>query len=148
MFFEEDMLILRLKRKICSLWVTHLCIITRNKKKCRTEWDKSDDDFRRSYYISSTSRCINQQAIQRRNQKKVQRVLYRKYRSKSFTKTNNRLSREIWYSENSSAMISKSFKKAGVTLNLDGSEDELFIGYCKEDDGEEMVREVSQTPND
>ena len=66
---------------------------------------------------------------------------------KSFTKTNNRLGREIWYSENSSAMISKSFKKAGVTLNLDGSKDELFIGYSKEDDGEEMVGEVDQTPN-
>ena len=45
-------------------------------------------------------------------------------------------------------MISKSFKKVGVTLNLDGSKDELFIGYSKEDDVEEMVGEVDQTPND
>ena len=45
-------------------------------------------------------------------------------------------------------MISKSFKKAGVILNLDGREDELFIGYSKEDDVEEMVGEVYQTPND
>ena len=45
-------------------------------------------------------------------------------------------------------MISKSFKKAGVTLNLDGNEDELFLGYSKEDDVEEMVGEVDQTPND
>ena len=45
-------------------------------------------------------------------------------------------------------MISKSFKKAWVTLNLDGSEDEFFIGYSKEDDVEEMVGEVDQTVND
>ena len=32
-------------------------------------------------------------------------------------------------------------------MNLDSSEDELFIGYGKEDDGEEMVGEVDQTPN-
>ena len=44
-------------------------------------------------------------------------------------------------------MISKSLTKAGVTLNLDGSESELFISYSKEDDVEEMVGEVDQTPN-
>ena len=34
---------------------------------------------------------------------------------------------KIWYSDKlTSVMISKSLKKAGVTLNLDGSEDELF----------------------
>ena len=45
-------------------------------------------------------------------------------------------------------MISKSLKKAGVTLNLDGNEDELFIGYSKEDDVEEMEGEVDQTLHD
>ena len=45
-------------------------------------------------------------------------------------------------------MISKSFKKAGDTFNLGGCEDELFIDYSKEDDVEEIVREVDQTPND
>ena len=33
-------------------------------------------------------------------------------------------------------------------MNLDGSEDELYIGYSKEDDVEEMVGEVDQIPND
>ena len=33
-------------------------------------------------------------------------------------------------------------------MNLDGREDEFFIGYNKEDDVEEMVGEVDQTPND
>ena len=33
-------------------------------------------------------------------------------------------------------------------MNLDGSEDELFIGQSKEDDVEEMVEEVDLTPND
>ena len=56
------------------------------------------------------------------------------------------MGREIWYSEKlTSTMISKSFKKAGVTLNVDGSETELFLGYSKEDDVEEMVGEVDQT---
>ena len=45
-------------------------------------------------------------------------------------------------------MISKSFKKSEVTLNLDSSEDELFIGYSKEDGVEEMMGEVDQIPND
>ena len=55
---------------------------------------------------------------------------------------------KIWYSDKlASAMISKSLKK-GVTLNLDGSTDEFFIGYSKEDDVEEMVGEVDQTTND
>ena len=45
-------------------------------------------------------------------------------------------------------MISKSFKKAGITLNFDGSEIEFFIDYSKENDVEEMVEEVDQTPND
>ena len=81
----------------------------------------------------------------------------RKYNEYCIENTNLKVSRkqiidwvgEIWYSEKlSSAMISKSFKKAGVTLNFDGSEDELFIGYSKEDDVEEMVGEVDQTPND
>ena len=43
-----------------------------------------------------------------------------------------------------SVMISRLFKKAVVTLNLDGSEDELFIGYNKED-AEEIMGEVDQT---
>ena len=33
-------------------------------------------------------------------------------------------------------------------MNLDGSENELFIGYSKEDDIEEMVGGIDQTPND
>ena len=33
-------------------------------------------------------------------------------------------------------------------MNLDGSKDELFICYSKEDDVEEMVEEVDQTPYD
>ena len=45
-------------------------------------------------------------------------------------------------------MISKSFKKAGVTLNVDGSQGELYIGYRKEDDVEEIMGKVDQTPND
>ena len=32
-------------------------------------------------------------------------------------------------------------------MSFDGSEDELFIGYSKEDDVEEMMGEVDQTAN-
>ena len=39
-------------------------------------------------------------------------------------------------------------KKAGVPLNLDDSDDELFICYSKEDDVDEIAGEVDQTPND
>ena len=35
---------------------------------------------------------------------------------------------EVWYSKSiSSNMIRKSFKAAGITLNLDGSEDEMLV---------------------
>ena len=53
---------------------------------------------------------------------------------------------ETWYDHKISAeIVSKSFKKTGITLNLDGGEDELFIGYNKllEDD-QEMVEEVQE----
>ena len=34
-----------------------------------------------------------------------------------------------------------------VTLNLDGSKDELFIDYNKEDNAKEKIGEVDQTAN-
>ena len=37
---------------------------------------------------------------------------------------------EIWYDDKlSSDMVSKSFKTAGITLALDGSEEEMFISH-------------------
>ena len=38
--------------------------------------------------------------------------------------------------------------KTRVILNLDGSKDELFISYNKEDDVKEMIGEADQTAND
>ena len=53
---------------------------------------------------------------------------------------------EVWYSKSiSSNMIRKSFKAAGITLNLDGSKDEMFVANSKllEND-QEMVYEDEQ----
>ena len=37
---------------------------------------------------------------------------------------------EVWYDDKlSSEIISKSFKAMGISLALDGSEDEMFIGH-------------------
>ena len=41
-------------------------------------------------------------------------------------------------------MVVKSFKKAGVALNTDGSEDNLFIGFNKDEEIKEMVAEVEE----
>ena len=53
---------------------------------------------------------------------------------------------EVWYSEKlSQEIIKKSFKIAGITLNIDGSEDEMFIGYNEIlGDDQEMVEEVEK----
>ena len=52
---------------------------------------------------------------------------------------------EVWYDDKlSTDMVVKSFKKAGVTLNTDGSEDNLFIGYNKDEEIKEMVAEVEE----
>ena len=48
-------------------------------------------------------------------------------------------------------MIRKSFKAAGITLNLDGSGDEMFVAKNKLlGDDQEMVHEVEQpiVPNE
>ena len=51
---------------------------------------------------------------------------------------------EVWYDDNlTSYMIEKSFKKAGVTLNIDGSEDDLFIAN-NDEEVEEIVAEVDK----
>ena len=56
---------------------------------------------------------------------------------------------EVWYSKSiSSNMIRKSFKAAGITLNLDGSEDEMFVVNNKLlGNDQEMVSEVEQPIN-
>ena len=52
---------------------------------------------------------------------------------------------EAWYDDKlSTDMVVKSFKKAGVTLNTDESEDNLFIGYNKDEEIKEMVAEVEE----
>ena len=53
---------------------------------------------------------------------------------------------EVWNSEKlSQEIIKKSFKIAGITLNIDGSEDEMFIGYNEIlGDDQEMVEEVEK----
>ena len=53
---------------------------------------------------------------------------------------------EVWYSISiSSNMIRKSFKAAGITLNLDGSEDEMFVANSKLlGNDQEMVYEDEQ----
>ena len=53
---------------------------------------------------------------------------------------------EVWYSKSiSSNMIKKSFKAAGITLNLDGSEDEMFVANSKLlGNDQEMVYEDEQ----
>ena len=51
---------------------------------------------------------------------------------------------EVWYDDNlTSYMIEKSFKKAGITLNIDGSEDDLFIAN-NDEEVEEIVAEADQ----
>ena len=55
---------------------------------------------------------------------------------------------EIWYcGKLASAVISKSFKRTWVSLNLGSSEDELFIKFNKKDYSEEMMGEINQTAN-
>ena len=52
---------------------------------------------------------------------------------------------EVWYDDNlTSYMIEKSFKKAGITLNIDGSEDDLFIANNDEEKAEEILTETDQ----
>ena len=53
---------------------------------------------------------------------------------------------EVWYDDKlSSEIISKSFKAAGITLALDGSEDEMFIGHNQLlNDDQVMVEQVEQ----
>ena len=52
---------------------------------------------------------------------------------------------EVWYDDNlTSYMIEKSFKKAGITLNIDGSEDDLFIANNDEKEVEEIAVEADQ----
>ena len=49
---------------------------------------------------------------------------------------------EVWYDDNlTSYMIEKSFKKARITLNIDGSEDDLFIAN-NDEEVEEIVAEA------
>ena len=51
---------------------------------------------------------------------------------------------EVWYDDNlTSYMIEKSFKKAGITLNIDGSEDDLFIAN-NDEEVKEIVAEADQ----
>ena len=51
---------------------------------------------------------------------------------------------EVWYDDNlTSYMIEKSFKKAGITLNIDGSEDDLFIAN-NDEEVDEIVAEADQ----
>ena len=56
---------------------------------------------------------------------------------------------EVWYSKSIfSNMIRKSFKAAGITLNLDGSEDEMFVSNNKLlGNYQEMVYEDEQPIN-
>ena len=56
---------------------------------------------------------------------------------------------EVWYSKRiSSNMIRKSFKAAGITLNLNGSEDEMFVANNKLlGNDQEMVYEDEQPIN-
>ena len=53
---------------------------------------------------------------------------------------------EVWFDDKlSSEIISKSFKAAGITLALDGSEDEMFIGHNQLiNDDQVMVEQVEQ----
>ena len=53
---------------------------------------------------------------------------------------------EVWYDDKlSSEIISKSFKAAGITLALDGSEEEMFIGHNQLlNDDQVMVEQVEQ----
>ena len=51
---------------------------------------------------------------------------------------------EVWYDDNlTSYMIEKSFKKAGITLNIDWSEDDLFIAN-NDEEVDEIVAEADQ----
>ena len=56
---------------------------------------------------------------------------------------------EVWYSKRiSSNMIRKSFKEAGITLNLNGNEDEMFVANNKLlGNDQEMVYEDEQPIN-
>ena len=53
---------------------------------------------------------------------------------------------EVWYDDKlSSEIINKSFKSAGITLALDGSEDKMFTSHNQLlNDDQVMVKQVEQ----
>ena len=56
---------------------------------------------------------------------------------------------EVWYDNKlSSEIISKSFKAAGITLTLDGSEDEMFIGHNQLLNDDQIMTEQVEQPVD
>ena len=54
---------------------------------------------------------------------------------------------EICYEDKSSSkMVSKSFKITGITLELDGSEEQMFVGHNPlQEDDKVMVEQVEQS---
>ena len=90
--------------------------------------------------ISSTSQCIHYKSFKDELKKR-----YTKYVMDQQEDLINWVA-EVWYDNKlSSEIVSKSFKEAGITLALDGSEDEMSICHKQLlNDDHVMVEQVEQ----